>query len=157
MHRSLAEEDKTVTDHCPMCGAISLIPDSDSSALMAVSDVLVVKALESLGKYVVRAERSRFRVLGTRPWHVAHTLWQPDDAMVSKALKGAWDVVPALMGTYGCCGVTAVQVTDLLDSYVHDLAITGTPHDRYEMQGRFSRHLGVSFDGIHLDASLQEV
>ncbi len=126
---------------CPVCGAYSLDPDGTISALLAVCDVLVVKALEALGKYIVRADRSRFRQLGTRPWSEAHTIWTPDDMMVSKALKSAWDVVPALLDTHGTGGVTSVQVTSMLDDYVHDLAITGTRHTIDELQYRFETYL----------------
>lgn len=126
---------------CPVCGAYSLTHDTQASALLAVCDVLVIKALESMGKWICRAERSRFRALGTRPWYVAHTMWQPDDAVVDKALKGAWDVVPAMLNTHGCCDITARQVTAMLDSYVHDLVITGTAHTIEELRYRFVSRL----------------
>lgn len=133
----------TLPSTCPVCGAYSLAPDANMSALLAVCNVLVVKALETMGKWIVRAERSRFRVLGTRPWHEAHTIWQPTDATVTKALKSAWDVVPAMLDMHGCCDVTARQVTDMLDEYVHDLAITGTLHDLDELRWRFTDRLGL--------------
>lgn len=126
-----------------MCGAYSLAPEGQSSALLAVCDVLVLKALETMGKWIVRADRSRFRTLGTRPYYMAHTLWQPIEMTVNKALRGAWDVVPALMDGHGCCGVTSVQVTGMLDGYVHDLAITGTEHSLPELAYRFTDRLGL--------------
>lgn len=128
---------------CPVCGGRSILPEGSSSALVAVCDVLVVKALEQVGKWIVRAERSRFRTLGTRPWQEAHTIWQPDESVITKALRNAWDVVPALLDTHGCCGVTSRQVTEMLDSYVHDLTITGTPHHIREMAYRFETRLGL--------------
>lgn len=128
---------------CPVCGAYSLAPDSDRSALLAVCDVLVVKALESMGKWMVRESRSRYRAKGTHPWHEIHTLWQPDEAMVTKALRSAWDVVPAMLDTHGCCGITSRQVTRMLDEYVHDLCITGTAHSLGELQYRFQDRLGL--------------
>lgn len=128
---------------CPVCGAYSLSPDGDSSALLAVCDVLVLKALETMGKWIVRIERSRHRALGTRPFYLAHTLWPPSDDIVTKALRGAWDVVPALMNGHGCCDVTSVQVTRMLDSYVHDLVITGTAHRLPELAYRFTDSLGL--------------
>lgn len=128
---------------CPVCGAISLAPESQVSALLAVADVLCLKALEAMGKWIVRQERSRFRAKGTRPWYVMHTLWQPDDATVTKALRGAWDVVPAMLDTHGCCGITSRQVTVMLDSYVHDLVITGSPHSLEELRYRFESRLGL--------------
>lgn len=128
---------------CPVCGAYSLAPDAQTSTLVAVCDVLVLKALETMGKYIVRADRARFRQLGTRPWHQAHTLWRASDEIADKALRGAWDVVPALLDQHGCCGVTALQVVGMLDCYVHDLVITGTAHDTGELLYRFEAHLGL--------------
>ena len=128
---------------CPVCGAYSLAPDAQTSTLVAVCDVLVLKALETMGKYIVRADRSRFRVLGTRPWYAAHTLWKATDEIVDKALRGAWDVVPALLYQHGCCGVTTLQVVGMLDCYVHDLVITGTEHCTDELLYRFEAHLAL--------------
>lgn len=131
---------------CPVCGAYSLAPEGEMSALLAVCDVLVVKALEKLGNYIVRAERSRFRALGTKSPTLAHTLWPAEDALVDKALRGAWEVVPALLDVHGCCDVTSIQVTSMLDDYVHDLAITGTAHTLVGDGGlmyRFQSQLGL--------------
>lgn len=110
--------------------------------LVAVCDVLCFKALEKAGNYIVRAERSRHRVFGSRPKYEAHTVWPVTDVLIEKALNGAWDVVPALLDVYGCCGVTAVQVTDMLSAYIHDLAITGTPHSLDQLEYRFETVLG---------------
>lgn len=41
--------------------------DVDATALVAVVDVLVVKALEAVGKRIVRADRARFNALKGRP------------------------------------------------------------------------------------------
>lgn len=131
---------------CPVCGAYSLAPEGEMSALLAVCDVLVVKALEKLGNYLIRAERSRFRALGTNSPTVAHTLWPAKDELVDKALKGAWSVVPALLDVHGCCDVTSIQVTTMLDQYVKDLAITGTAHSLLGEGGlmyRFQSRLGL--------------
>ena len=133
-----------------MCGAYSIQQETQTSALLAVCDVLTVKALETMGKWIVRADRSRFRTLGTRPWYVAHTLWQPDDVVVTKALRGAWDVIPPLLDQYGCCGVSPLQVTEMLDLYVHDLCITGTEHTLGDLKYRFEDRLGLPvFDHAH--------
>lgn len=114
--------------------------------MLAVCDVLAVGALRTVGKYLVRAERSRYRAMGTRPWHVAHTLFPPapaDEGVVDKALRDAWDVVPALLAVHGTCEVTPVQVTAVLDSYVHDLVVTGTEHDLGELAYRLQSRLGL--------------
>lgn len=133
----------SVPGPCPVCGAVSLAPVQQRSTLLAVCDVLVLKALEKLGNYIVRAERARYNLMRSKPRYEAHTLWPGSDEMVAKALKGAWDVVPLLLDTHGCCGVTGLQVTAMLNSYVHDLAITGTHHDIAELQYRFETELGL--------------
>lgn len=128
---------------CVCCGAYSMTHDSHSATILAVCDTLTIKALEAAGRRIVRAERSRFRTLGARPFHEAHTIWQPTDEMVDKALKGAWDVIPPLLDTHGCCEISPRQVTDMLDGYVHDLAITGTPHSIDELMYRMRDRLGL--------------
>ena len=102
--------------------------DVDATALVAVVDVLVVKALEAVGKRVVRADRARFNALKGRPFHEAHVLWPTDIVTVSKATKGAWDVVPALLDNHGCPGVESGRVVTLLDAYVSQVATHGVPH-----------------------------
>ena len=102
--------------------------DVDATALVAVVDVLVVKALEAVGKRVVRADRARFNALKGRPFHEAHVLWPTDVVTVSKATKGAWDVVPALLDNHGCPGVESGRVVTLLDAYVSQVATHGVPH-----------------------------
>jgi len=129
---------------CPCCGAYSISPATQSSALLAVCDVLVVHALEKVGKWIVRTDRSRHRLMDGSPWYSAHTRWRPDAQMVDKALSGAWDVVPALLAEHGCCNVTAVAVTRTLDQYVRDLLVTGTGHQLGELRYRFEAHLGIS-------------
>lgn len=102
--------------------------DVDATALVAVVDVLVVKALEAVGKRIVRSDRARFNALRGRPFHEAHCLWPTDILTVSKATKGAWDVVPALLDNHGCPGVESGRVVTLLDAYVTQVATHGVPH-----------------------------
>ena len=102
--------------------------DVDATALVAVVDVLVVKALEAVGKRIVRADRARFNALKGRPFHEAHVLWPTDIITVSKATKGAWDVVPALLDNHGCPGVESGRAVTLLDAYVSQVATHGVPH-----------------------------
>lgn len=130
---------------CPCCGSYVEAALGVTSPLLAVCDVLVVRALEAVGKRLVRAERSRFRNLGSRPWHEAHTVWQPEESTLAKTLDHAWDVVPVLIESHGCCGVSPRQVTGMLDEYVRDLLITGTPHSLDELRYRFSERLGIPF------------
>lgn len=116
---------------------------AEVAALLAVCDILVFKALETLGKWIVRADRSRFKVINGHPWHIAHTAWRADDKTVDRALKGAWDVVPAMMDGHGFATPSA-KVVEMLDSYVHDLAVTGTGHSLGQLAYRFESRLGLS-------------
>lgn len=135
---------------CPCCGAYSGTKLAQAPALLAVCDVLVVRALEAVGKHIVRSGgRSRYRSIQgrrtARAWHLAHTLpgCQPDNEMIDRALEGAWDVVPAMMSVHGCCNVTVAQVTRMLDGYTRDLLITGTAHNLRDLRYRFEKHLGI--------------
>lgn len=128
---------------CPVCGAYGGESLAQAPALLAVCDVLVVRALELVGKQIVRAERPRHRILGTRPWHVAHTLWRPEPIMVERGLRGSWDVIPAMLDHHGCCGVTSRQVQNMLDTYIQDLLVTGTAHNLTDLRYRMEKFLGV--------------
>lgn len=126
-------------DTCPCCGAVWHAGDP----LVAACDVLVVRALELVGKRVVRVDRSRFSRLGDQPWHQAHTLWQADPGHVEKGLAEAWYGIDAVLSEHGCCGLNAEQLTVLLDRYVRDLIATQTGHDVSELRWRMSAYLGV--------------
>lgn len=127
---------------CPCCGTLSLPPAERWTTLFAVCDVLTIKSLEQLGKYLTRAERSRFMILGERPFREAHTIWRAPDALVDKALRGAWDVVPAIIEAH-LFPVDACEVVETMDAYVHDLAITGTPHTQNQLAYRFTTRLAL--------------
>lgn len=134
--------------------------DVDATALVAVVDVLVVKALEAVGKRIVRADRARFNALKGRPFHEAHVLWPTDIITVSKATKGAWDVVPALLDNHGCPGVESGRVVTLLDAYVSQVATHGVPHrlDRLVTALRYVLPEGALIRTPSLNrASLEEV
>lgn len=128
---------------CPCCGAYSLAPDASTVTLVAVCDVLVVKALEKVGNFIRRVGGRANWHLSSKPLHLIHTAAQATDEQTAKALNGAWDVVPALLDAHGCCGVTSLQVTTMLDDYVHDLVLTGTPHSLSELEYRFHARLGL--------------
>lgn len=139
-----------VPTQCPVCGAFSLTQDGQYSMLLGVCDILTINALEKLGNYIVRAERSRYSVIGATPRYLAHTLpigvplekkWKADDAMVDKVLHSAWNVVPRVVNIYGVADVTPGQITKVLDSYVHDLAVTHTAHDLYDEENGLAYRL----------------
>lgn len=128
---------------CPLCGSYTGTTLAQAPALLAVCDVLVVRALEAVGKRIVRVDRSRHARLGDLPVYRAHTLWQPAESLTDKALAGAWDVVPAMLNAHGCCGVTAGQVTSMMDDYVRDLLLTGRAHNLDDLCYRFSSRLSI--------------
>ena len=142
---TLAAEQHTHTETvtaCPCCGAFRGTTLQTRAALLAVCDVLAVKALEAVGKRIVRADRSRFAKLADRPWHLAHTLW-PADEPDMRGLAAHWEVIPALLAAHSVEGVTVGAVVDMIDSYARDLLITGTPHDLDGLRYRFARYLGL--------------
>ena len=130
---------------CPVCGAFSGATLAQPPALLAVCDVLVVKALEKVGKMLARngGNRRRVQVAQTTPWHLMHTVISPSPRDIDKGLHGAWDVIPAMLDNHGCCGVTSRQVETMVDSYARDLLVTGTPHSLSELRYRFERFLGI--------------
>ncbi len=129
---------------CPVCGAWSLTHEGQSSALLAVCDVLVLKALDRVGSWLVRRGRGRYQILAGRPLYLAHTLWPAEDEVTSRALmNGAWDVVPALLDGHGWEHATSTQIVTMLDDYVHDLVLCGEPHNMADLAYRFTSRLGL--------------
>lgn len=148
MSAPVLREIVTETAPCPVCGSYTGTTLSQASALLAVCDVLVVRALEAIGKWIIRSDRPRFRAFGNRPWHEAHTVWKPTEEQVRKILNGSWDVVAALLLNHGLAQVSTRQVTDMLDEYVRDLTITGTPHTLDQLRYRFEAFLGIALTEI---------
>lgn len=118
-------------------------PDNPD-AIVAVCDVLVLRALEVTGKRIVKLDRSRFSKMGNNPWHVAHTIWQPDSHIVNKALAGAWDILPIMVEAHGCCGIGVASTAKMLDDYTRDLLVTGRKHNLDDLRYRFESRLHVA-------------
>ena len=91
-------------------------------------DVLALRALENLGKWIIRHDRSRPKQWRGKPLYTAHTNWRPDSAMVTKSLRGAWDVVPTLVSRWAP-DVDEERLMNALDLYVHGLAMNAVEHD----------------------------
>lgn len=126
---STADYSHRIPSPCPCCGATSLAPGSGTTILVAVCDTLVVKALERVGSFILRGpDRKKHHDSEGMPRHLIHTVWRAPDELTARALRGAWDVVPALLDSHGCCDVPSEHVVRTLDDYVHDLVLTGTPH-----------------------------
>ena len=115
----------------------------DIAVLVAVCDSLVLKALERAGNRIVRVTRSRhaeFRSTGLPP-REAHTVWPDTDETASKALLGAWEILPLVLERWvpsSCC-IDAEQLMNELDCYVHDLVITGRPHTVEDLLARVEK------------------
>lgn len=129
----------TTTEACPYCGCETAAGDP----LVAACDVLVLRALELVGKRLVRLDRSRYARMGDRPWHEAHVLWQADRNLVDKALADAWTSVPAVVAEHGCCSLTADQLAVVLDRYVRDCVDAMAGHDVGELRVRLGAYLGL--------------
>lgn len=138
-------EHNNAVSACPMCGSFTGTTLAQPPVLLAVCDVLVVKALEKVGKMLARngGNRNRVRVASTLPFHQIHTVVQPTPKDIDKGLYGAWDVIPAMLANHGCCGVTSRQVESMVDSYSRDLLITGSPHRMSDLRYRFERFLRI--------------
>jgi hypothetical protein len=106
--------------------------------LAAACDVLVVRALELIGKRIVRIERSRFNRLGTLAFHEAHILWQPDKDTLDKALASAWDYLPDVIRNHAIAGTDADEVRLALERYIHDLVQMKRGHSVEELRYRLS-------------------
>lgn len=119
-------------DPCQACGHAV----TDDRGLVAAADVLVLRALELVGKRIVRVDRSRFGRLAGRPFYDAHVLWQPEEEMLNKALTGAWDLVHRLVTDHAAPEVSPRQVTLVLDRYVRDLVQSMRGHDVTELRYR---------------------
>lgn len=127
-------------DVCDCCGAPTI---QAGDPLTAGADMLVIRALELVGKRIVKVERSRYRRMDGRPWHEAHLEWQPDEQLINAALAVAWDTVPVLVDGHGCCGLTADTLTAVLDRYVRDLLLTQQGHAVVELRYRLGAYAGL--------------
>jgi hypothetical protein len=120
--------------------------EPDLRALAAACDMAVMRALELIGKRVVRGgERSRFGALNRsgRSWAEAHTIWRPEPGQVDAALSGAWTVLPRLVAEHGCCALVEPGLQSLLDGYVRELALSGREHTFEELQQRLRAAAGA--------------
>jgi hypothetical protein len=101
--------------------------------LVGAADVLVLRALELVGKRIVRVDRSRYARLEGRQFHEAHLLWRPDAQMLDRALTAAWTFVPQIVTDHARDEVATEQVVLTLDRYVRDLCLSQRGHDLAEL------------------------
>lgn len=96
--------------------------------LLAACDMLVLRALEVLGKRTVtRSRRAEWRQM-SMPWHRAHTVWRPTRDAVDAALSAAWTDVPLAM-RHAPDGLTAGTVRRVLDEHTRECVTVQRPHD----------------------------
>ena len=94
---------------CQCCGV---------DPLAVACEALVVRALEVLGKRIVRSSRGPHRDAyhaGERQWHEAHLDHRPSPSHVDATLAKAWDLVPDVCRQWGEPDPDAVA--DRLDWY----------------------------------------
>jgi len=114
-----------------------LLSDDDLHAqvLVAASDMLVLRALELIGKRIVRDERSRFQTLqrSGRPFFEAYQIWTPAPTQIDAALATAWHNCDRVVAFYGYWDYTETHLRDVLDNYVRWLVKSGQPHNRHTL------------------------
>lgn len=106
-------------------------PVDPEDILLPVCDVLVLEALRTVGRFIVRYDRPRPKLWRGRPLWEAHTnpAWPVDDAVVTRALRNAWDIIPVMLGRWeDLACLDDEELLNTLDGYVRDLVVTHEPH-----------------------------
>lgn len=98
------------------------------SELRASCDVLVLKALEKLGKLVSRTYRSEHTRLRSAPWHLAHVATPISPRDLDKGLWGAWEIAEFVF-TQHIDKTTARELAAWLDLYTRALVQQQMPHN----------------------------
>lgn len=124
---------------------MSRLPDSVSPVVLAICDVLVRKALEKVGMYQLKADRSRFKEASGQSLASIHTLYPATDEIVVKVTRGAWDILPVLLEEHSPAGnFDYPGMAKALEAYVQDLAITGKDPDLVELTYRLEKLRSLS-------------
>lgn len=143
---------------CPVCGGVTLAPDSRAAALLAVSDYLVGRALTKLGILLVRGgsrggSRSfggALRARGIDEGEAWRYYPAPAD-LVDKAIAqwtDDWRVIALMLDS--SVAISPRQVQAVLTDYVHELAADRIPHTVDALRVRLEDSLGVALhDRIH--------
>lgn len=114
---------------------------TEYQTLMAACDALVVSALTTLGKRLVRSNRSHYIELEDAGKHVsqAHLLWRADARTTAKALDNAWDDLPRLVKLHGPDDheVDLGRLRQLLHKHTCRVVFYQLEHDFYDMLTTF--------------------
>ena len=94
--------------------------------ICAAMNAYMYKVLETMGKRITRADRSRFLELRDRPFWTAHTLWPMSVEDATKALSGVWRALDEVVPQYVETDVAAVR--KLMNLYALTLLINGLEH-----------------------------
>lgn len=88
--------------------------------LTILADMVVRRALESVGKRILRADRSRFRRLDElgRDITDAHTAWLADEVEAGRAIRGAWAILPGALSAHDLTHVDPAQLSQVLEEFV---------------------------------------
>lgn len=98
---------------------------ADDAVLLAVSDTLVLKALERAATSALPRSARSAMSLGRRcRAYEDHPL---DDAKIDAGLRGMWDLCPMLAGRHDL-DVDVLAWQQLLDTYTRALLMMGEPH-----------------------------
>ena len=114
-----------------------MMVQAETDCLVAVCHVLTLHALQRLGRWILRQDRPRTLSWRGRPLHEAYLRWPTDDAVISKALRGAWDIIPDMLAEFedlACLDEELLMNT--LDSYVHDLVVARERHTVGQLRAR---------------------
>lgn len=123
---------------------------NDVDVLHAICDVMVVKTLERVGAYIVRSPRSRRGQSAGIPQHEIHTVWADTDLRTAKAIGKSWEPFPALLARH-TSGFDADLVRTVITGYIHDLVVSGTPHNVDEMRTRLRDRAGIGGPRLAVD------
>ena len=111
--------------------------------LLAACDALVTCQLETLGKRIMSADRSRYsarRDTGVATYEV-HTLWTMSAQAVDKSLAGLWVTASAVLSRLGLTEAGVERVVASLDTYVRELVQFRLPHELENLARRLGRDL----------------
>ena len=96
--------------------------------MVAVSDALVHKTLEKVGRRILSEKRERHRLIGEHPTSTAHEKWPLDMATALKATAREWVEVPALLSSHGTYPLGPEEISETLSEYVLVTVTMGREH-----------------------------
>lgn len=96
--------------------------------MVAVSDALVHRTLEKVGRRILSEKRERHRLIGDNPPSTAHERWPLDMATALRVTAREWVEVPALLASHGSYPLGPEVISEELSEYVLETVTTGREH-----------------------------